>query len=296
MNQQQADKMRSGQGFIAALDQSGGSTPKALVQYGIEENSYSSEREMFDLIHQMRSRIITSPAFNGDRILAAILFEQTMDREIGGEPTASFLWERKRVVPILKIDKGLAEVADGVQLMKPIPALDELLARAVEHKIFGTKERSVIGAASPAGIAAVVQQQFELADQVLASGLVPILEPEVTISIPDKAEAEVILLDVITAHLDDIPEGTQVMVKLSLPTIANHYRPLIEHPRVMRVVALSGGYSRSEADALLAQNTGLVASFSRALTEGLSVDQTDTEFNTTLDEAIVSIYEASVAG
>jgi fructose-bisphosphate aldolase class I len=251
---------------------------------------------MFDLIHQMRSRIITSPAFNGDRILAAILFEQTMDREIGGEPAASFLWERKRVVPILKIDKGLAEVADGVQLMEPIPALDDLLARAVDHKIFGTKERSVIGAASPAGIAAVVQQQFELADQVLASGLVPILEPEVTISIPDKAEAEVILLDVITAHLDDIPEGTQVMLKLSLPTIANHYRPLIEHPRVMRVVALSGGYSRSEADALLAQNTGLVASFSRALTEGLSVDQTDTEFNTTLDEAIQSIYEASVAG
>jgi fructose-bisphosphate aldolase class I len=296
LNQQQADKMRSGQGFIAALDQSGGSTPKALVQYGIEENSYSSEREMFDLIHQMRSRIITSPAFNGDRILAAILFEQTMDREIAGEPAASFLWERKRVVPILKIDKGLAEVADGVQLMEPIPALDDLLARAVDHKIFGTKERSVIGAASPAGIAAVVQQQFELADQVLASGLVPILEPEVTISIPDKAEAEVILLDVITAHLDDIPEGTQVMLKLSLPTIANHYRPLIEHPRVMRVVALSGGYSRSEADALLAQNTGLVASFSRALTEGLSVDQTDTEFNTTLDEAIQSIYEASVAG
>jgi fructose-bisphosphate aldolase class I len=296
LNQQQADKMRSGQGFIAALDQSGGSTPKALVQYGIEENSYSSEREMFDLIHQMRSRIITSPAFNGDRILAAILFEQTMDREIGGEPAASFLWERKRVVPILKIDKGLAEVADGVQLMEPIPALDDLLARAVDHKIFGTKERSVIGAASPAGIAAVVQQQFELADQVLASGLVPILEPEVTISIPDKAEAEVILLDVITAHLDDIHEGTQVMLKLSLPTIANHYRPLIEHPRVMRVVALSGGYSRSEADALLAQNTGLVASFSRALTEGLSVDQTDTEFNTTLDEAIQSIYEASVAG
>ncbi|MDT5174201.1 MAG: fructose-bisphosphate aldolase, class [Mycobacterium sp.] len=288
--------MRSGQGFIAALDQSGGSTPKALVQYGIEENSYSSEREMFDLIHQMRSRIITSPAFNGDRILAAILFEQTMDREIGGEPAASFLWERKRVVPILKIDKGLAEVADGVQLMEPIPALDDLLARAVDHKIFGTKERSVIGAASPAGIAAVVQQQFELADQVLASGLVPILEPEVTISIPDKAEAEIILFDVITSHLDDIPEGTQVMLKLSLPTIANHYRPLIEHPRVMRVVALSGGYSRSEADALLAQNTGLVASFSRALTEGLSVDQTDTEFNTTLDEAIQSIYEASVAG
>lgn len=288
--------MRSGAGFIAALDQSGGSTPKALVQYGIKESSYSSEQEMFYLIHQMRSRIITSPAFNGDRILAAILFEQTMDREIDGEPSASFLWQRKGVVPILKIDKGLAEVADGVALMKPIPALDDLLARAVQHGIFGTKERSVIGAASPAGIAAVVDQQFELAGQVLASGLVPILEPEVTISIPDKAEAEVILRDVFMAHLDAIPDGTQVMLKLSLPTNANYYRPLIEHPRVMRVVALSGGYSRAEADALLAQNTGLVASFSRALTEGLSVDQTDTEFNAMLDEAIQSIYEASVAG
>ena len=296
MNQKQADKMRSGKGFIAALDQSGGSTPKALALYGIKESSYSSEQQMFDLIHQMRSRIITSPAFNGERILAAILFEQTMDREIGGVPSASFLWERKGVVPFLKIDKGLTEVADGVQLMKPIPGLDDLLARAVQHGIFGTKERSVIGAASRAGIAAIVDQQFEVADRVLASGLIPILEPEVTISIPDKAQAEAVLRDVITAHLDDIPDGTQVMLKLSLPTIANYYRPLIEHPKVMRVVALSGGYSRAEADALLAENTGLIASFSRALTEGLSAEQTDTEFNATLDRAIQSIYEASTAG
>jgi len=296
VNHQQADKMRSGKGFIAALDQSGGSTPKALLQYGIEESSYSSEHQMFDLIHQMRARIIASPAFNGDRILAAILFEQTMDREIDGGPSARFLWERKGVVPLLKIDKGLTDVADGVQLMKPIPGLDDLLTRAVQHGIFGTKERSVIGAASPGGIKAIVDQQFELADQVLSHGLIPILEPEVTISIPDKAPAEAILRDVITAHLDDIPDGTQVMLKLSLPTVTNYYRPLIEHPRVMRVVALSGGYSRAEADALLAQNTGLIASFSRALTEGLSAGQSDTEFNATLDRAIQSIYEASTAG
>jgi fructose-bisphosphate aldolase, class I len=295
LNQQQADKMRSGKGFIAALDQSGGSTPKALLSYGIEESSYSSEQQMFDLIHQMRSRIITSPVFNGDRILAAILFEQTMDREIEGEPSASFLWQRKGVVPILKIDKGLTDVADGVQLMKPIPGLDDLLTRAVQHGIFGTKERSVIGAASPAGIAAIVDQQFEVADRVLSSGLIPILEPEVTISIPDKEQAEAILREVITGHLDEISDGTQVMLKLSLPTIANYYRPLIEHPRVMRVVALSGGYSRAEADALLAENTGLIASFSRALTEGLSAEQSDTEFNATLDRAIQSIYEASTA-
>jgi fructose-bisphosphate aldolase class I len=296
VNQQQADKMRSGKGFIAALDQSGGSTPKALLLYGIQETAYSSDEQMFDLIHQMRARIITSPAFNGDRILAAILFEQTMDREIAGQPSASFLWERKDVVPFLKIDKGLNEAADGVQLMKPIPGLDDLLARAVQHGIFGTKERSVISAASPAGIKAIVDQQFELADQVLSSGLIPILEPEVTISIPDKAEAEAILRDAITAHLDDIPDGTQVMLKLSLPTVANYYRSLIEHPKVLRVVALSGGYSRDEADALLAKNTGLIASFSRALTEGLSAEQSDAEFNATLDRAIQSIYDASTAG
>jgi fructose-bisphosphate aldolase, class I len=295
-NQQQADRMTSGKGFIAALDQSGGSTPKALRLYGIEEDAYSSEEEMFDLIHQMRSRIITSPAFTGDRVLAAILFEQTMDREIGGQPSTTYLWETKGVVPILKIDKGLVEESDGVQLMKPIPGLDELLERAVRTGVFGTKERSVIGGANPKGIAAAVAQQFEVARQVLSHGLVPILEPEVTISISDKAEAEGILRDEITKQLDSVPEGQRVMLKLSLPTEVNFYRPLIEHPKVMRVVALSGGYSREEANDLLAKNTGLIASFSRALTEGLTVDQSDEQFNATLDKAIQSIYDASVAG
>ena len=283
------------QGFHRPLDQSGGSTPKALRLYGIEESAYSSEQEMFDLIHQMRARIITSQAFNGDRVLAAILFEQTMDREIGDKPSAAFLWENKGVVPFLKIDKGLEDAADGVQLMKPIPGLDDLLDRAVQHGIFGTKERSVIGAANPAGIAAIVAQQFDVARQVLSHGLIPILEPEVTISIPDKAQAEDILSDVVTAHLDDVPDGAQVLLKLSLPTKPNHYRALIAHPKVMRVVALSGGYSRDEADALLAENTGLIASFSRALTEGLSAQQSDAEFNAALDHAIQSIYEASTS-
>lgn len=296
VNLQQADRMTSGRGFIAALDQSGGSTPKALKLYGIDETAYSSEQEMFDLIHQMRTRIITSPVFGGDRVLAAILFEQTMDREIDGKPSAAYLWEDKGIVPILKIDKGLADAALGVQVMKPIPGLDELLDRAVQHGIFGTKERSVIGAANPAGITAIVEQQFKVAGQVLAHGLVPILEPEVTISIEDKAQAEDILRDVLTTHLDGLPEGTRVMLKLSIPTQANHYLPLIEHPRVMRVVALSGGYSRDEADALLAQNTGLIASFSRALTEGLTAGQSDAAFNTTLDHTIESIYQASNAG
>lgn len=295
-NDKQADRMTFGQGFIAALDQSGGSTPKALHQYGISEDAYSSETEMFDLIHEMRSRIITSPAFTGDRVLAAILFEQTMDRDIEGRPSTAYLWETKGVVPILKIDKGLAAASDGVQLMKPMPGLDELLERAVSKGVFGTKERSVIGRASPDGIAAVVAQQFEVARQVLRHGLVPILEPEVTISIPDKAAAEAILRDEIIKQLDTVPEGQRVMVKLSLPSEVNYYRPLMEHPKVMRVVALSGGYSREEANELLAKNTGLIASFSRALTEGLSVDQTDEEFNATLDKAIQSIYDASVAG
>lgn len=288
--------MTSGKGFIAALDQSGGSTPKALRLYGIEEDSYSTDAEMFDLIHEMRSRIVTSPVFGADRILGAILFEQTMDREIGGRPSASYLWEAKGVVPFLKIDKGLADAADGVQLMKPLPDLDELLARAVSNGVFGTKERSVIGAADAAGITAIVGQQFDVAHQVLSHGLVPILEPEVTVTIPDKADAEDILLDRIGSHLDDIPEGRRVMLKLSLPTVANHYRALIEHPKVMRVVALSGGYSRDEADELLAQNTGLIASFSRALTEGLSAQQSDAEFDDALGAAIQSIYDASVAG
>jgi fructose-bisphosphate aldolase, class I len=295
-NQQQTERMSSGKGFIAALDQSGGSTPKALALYGIDEGSYSSDAEMFDLIHQMRARIITSPAFGADRILAAILFEQTMDRDIEGTPSASYLWSDKGVVPILKIDKGLADAADGVQLMKPIPGLADLLDRAVQKGIFGTKERSVIGAANAAGVAAIVDQQFEVAEQVLSHGLVPILEPEVTVTIADKADAEALLLEAITTRLADLPDDRQVMLKVSLPTVDNLYRPLIEHPRVLRVVALSGGYSRDEADALLARNGGLIASFSRALTEGLSAQQSDEEFDRTLGTAITSIYEASVAG
>jgi len=296
MDQTQADRMTSGKGFIAALDQSGGSTPKALRLYGIDENSYSSDAQMFDLIHEMRSRIITSPVFGGDRILASILFEETMDRDIGGKPSVNYLWEDKGVVPFLKIDKGLADEADGVQLMKPIPGLDDLLARAVQKGIFGTKERSVIGAANAAGIAANVAQQFDVAHQVLSHGLIPIIEPEVTVTISDKAEAEAILLDEITAHLDGIRDGQRVMLKISLPTVANLYEPLTKHPRVMRVVALSGGYSRDEADALLAENTGVIASFSRALTEGLSAQQSDREFDATLDKSIQSIYDASVSG
>src|SRR6201993_1590438 len=295
-NQQQADRMTSGKGFIAALDQSGGSTPKALRLYGIEEDAYSSEEEMFDLIHQMRSRIVAPPLFTGDRVLAAILFEQTMDREIEGVPSTTYLWETKGVVPILKIDKGLAEASDEVRRRKPMLGLDELLERAVRKGVFGTKERSVIGGANADGIAAVVAQQFEVAHQVLSHGLVPIIEPEVTISISDKAQAEDILSDEITKQLETVPNGKRVMLKLSLPSEDNHYRPLVEHPRVMRVLALSGGYSREEADKLLAQNTGVIASFSRALTEGLTVDQSDEQFNATLDKAIQSIYDASVAG
>jgi fructose-bisphosphate aldolase class I len=295
-NHTQADRMTSGKGFIAALDQSGGSTPKALRLYGIEDSSYAGDAEMFDLIHEMRTRIVTSPVFGGDRILGAILFEETMDREIGGKPSASYLWEDKGVVPFLKIDKGLADATDGVQLMKPLPDLDDLLARAVCNGIFGTKERSVIGGADAVGIAAIVEQQFDVAHQVLSHGLIPILEPEVTVTISDKAQAEDILLDQIGKHLDGIPEGQRVMLKISLPTVANHYRVLIEHPRIMRVVALSGGYSRDEADALLAQNAGLIASFSRALTEGLSAQQSDEQFDETLGAAIQSIYDASIAG
>jgi fructose-bisphosphate aldolase class I len=288
--------MTRGEGFIAALDQSGGSTPKALRQYGVDESAYSSDAEMFDLIHAMRARIATAPAFSGDKVIGAILFEQTMDREIAGKPAAQFLWEDRRVVPFLKIDKGLEAEADGVQLMKPMPGLDALLARAVDKGIFGTKERSVIGAANPAGVAAVLDQQFDVAGQVLAHGLMPIIEPEVTISIPDKAAAEELLRDGILARLDGLEPGQQVMLKLTLPTEANLYRPLVDHPRVMRVVALSGGYSRDEACARLARNTGIIASFSRALTEGLSAQQPDAEFNATLARAIDAIHAASVAG
>ena len=296
MNQDMATQAAKKDGFIAALDQSGGSTPKALKLYGIDEGAWSSDAEMFDLVHQMRARIIKSPAFTGEKVMGAILFEQTMDRDIDGTPTAQYLWEKRHVVPFLKIDQGLAEATDGVKLMKPMPDLDALLKRAVAKGIFGTKERSVIDAANPKGIAAVVAQQFEVARQVLAHGLVPIIEPEVTISIPDKSEAEDILLVEILKHLDDLPENKQVMLKLTLPTKPNLYKPLIDHPRVMRVVALSGGYSRADANEKLKQNDGMIASFSRALTEGLSARQSDGEFNAALGAAIDSIFEASRAG
>ncbi|WP_397542231.1 fructose bisphosphate aldolase [Roseovarius salis] len=294
--QDQVTKIRTGNGFIAALDQSGGSTPKALRLYGIDEDQYSGEAQMFDLIHEMRSRIVQSPAFTGDHILGAILFEQTMDREIGGKPSARYLWEERGVVPFLKVDKGLAEDHDGVRLMKPNPGLADLLVRANAAGIFGTKMRSVIDAASPSGIASVVGQQFEIAGEILDAGLVPIIEPEVTISIADKHEAEDLLLAEITRHLDALPADREVMLKLTLPETDNHYKTLVDHPRVMRVVALSGGYARDEANARLARNTGMVASFSRALTEGLSARQNDEEFDRALKEAIESIHAASVSG
>ncbi|MGE0500972.1 MAG: fructose bisphosphate aldolase [Rhizobiaceae bacterium] len=282
-------------GFIAALDQSGGSTPKALKLYGVDEGAWSNDAEMFDLVHQMRTRIIKSPAFTGDKVMGAILFEQTMDRDIDGTPTAQYLWEKRGVVPFLKVDQGLADAKDGVKLMKPMPDLDALLKRAAAKRVFGTKMRSVIDAANPQGIAAVVDQQFEVGGRILAHGLVPIIEPEVTISIPDKAEAEDILLEEIRKHLDGVAAGKQIMLKLTLPTKANLYRPLIDDPRVMRVVALSGGYSRDDANAKLRQNAGMIASFSRALTEGLSARQSDAEFDAALASAIDSIFEASRA-
>jgi fructose-bisphosphate aldolase class I len=282
-------------GFIAALDQSGGSTPKALKLYGVDESAWSSEAEMFDLVHAMRTRIIKSPAFTGDKVMGAILFEQTMDRDIDGTPTAKYLWEERGVVPFLKVDKGLADEQDGVKLMKPMPDLDALLQRAVANGVFGTKMRSVVDAANPKGIAAVVDQQFEVGRQILGHGLVPIIEPEVTISIPDKAEAEDILLAELTRHLDGVPAGKTIMLKLTLPTQANLYKPLIDDPRVLRVVALSGGYSRDDANARLRENTGMIASFSRALTEGLSARQSDAEFDAALAAAIDSIFEASRA-
>jgi fructose-bisphosphate aldolase, class I len=296
MNNEMATQAASKDGFIAALDQSGGSTPKALKLYGIDESGWSSEAEMFDLVHAMRARIIKSPAFTGDKVMGAILFEQTMDRDIDGTPTAHYLWEKRGVVPFLKVDKGLAEEKDGVKLMKPMPDLDALLERAVSKGVFGTKMRSVIDAANPKGIAAIVEQQFEVGKKILEHGLVPILEPEVTISIPDKAEAEDILLAEIQKHLDAVPAGKQIMLKLTLPTKPNLYKPLIDDPRVMRVVALSGGYSREEANEKLARNKGMIASFSRALTEGLSAQQSDAEFDAALGSAIDSIFEASRAG
>ena len=296
MNKEMTAQAAHKDGFIAALDQSGGSTPKALKLYGVDESAWSNEAEMFDLVHKMRTRIIKSPAFTGDKVMGAILFEQTMDRDIDGTPTAKYLWENRHVVPFLKVDKGLADEKDGVKLMKPIPGLDALLKRAVDKGIFGTKMRSVIDAANPKGIAAVVDQQFELGRQILAHGLVPIIEPEVTISIPDKAAAEDILLAEIRKHLDTVPAGKQIMLKLTLPEKPNLYKPLIADPRVLRVVALSGGYSREEANDRLRQNTGMIASFSRALTEGLSAGQSDAEFDAKLAAAIDSIVEASRAG
>lgn len=292
--EQMRAKMGSGRGFIAALDQSGGSTPGALAHYGIPADAYSSDDEMFDLVHQMRTRVMTSSSFTGEKILAAILFEDTMDRQVDGRPTCEYLWHVKQVVPILKVDKGLADESDGVRLMKPIPGLDDLLHRALANGVFGTKMRSVIRMADSAGVDAIVDQQFEVAHQILDAGLVPIIEPEVDIHSPEKGDAEVKLRDAIVAHLDDLGSGQQVMLKLTLPSIDGFYSELIADPRILRVVALSGGYSREQADELLARNPGLIASFSRALLEGLSVDQSDQQFNDTLAASIDSIYRASI--
>jgi len=283
-------------GFIAALDQSGGSTPKALGLYGVTEDAWSTEDEMFDIIHQMRARIIKSPAFTGSKVIGAILFERTMDGEIDGTPTAEYLWNECGVVPFLKVDKGLADSENGVKVMKPMPDLDALLEKGVSKGIFGTKMRSVIDAANPTGIAAIVAQQFDVGRQILGHGLVPIIEPEVTISIADKAAAEDILLAELTKHLDALPADQQVMLKLTLPEKDNLYKPLVDHPRVMRVVALSGGYSREEACARLGRQTGMIASFSRALSEGLSAQQSDDQFNATLAGSIDNICTASSAG
>ena len=293
MNSEQFERVRTGEGFIAALDQSGGSTPKALKLYGIDESTYSGDDEMFGLMHQMRSRMITSPAFNGDRVLGAILFEGTMDREIDGRGSADYLWSVKHVVPFLKVDKGLVDEADGVQVMKAMPGLDDLLARARDKGVFGTKMRSVIKHADSAGIDAVVAQQFEVGRQILAAGLMPIIEPEVDINSTTKQEAEALLKSAIVAQLDQQPADQPVMLKLTLPSIDDFYLDLVQHPRVLRVVALSGGYSRDVANARLARNHGVIASFSRALTEGLSAQQSDDEFNATIDAAIASIFAAS---
>lgn len=293
MDQTQLHKIESAPGFIAALDQSGGSTPRALEVYGIDKSAYSGDDEMYDLVHAMRTRIVTSPSFGGDRILGAILFEMTMDREIEGLGSAEYLWNKKNVVAFLKVDKGLADEADGTQVMKPIPDLDSLLERAVGHGVFGTKMRSVIKQADAKGVDAVVDQQFAIGRQILGAGLVPIIEPEVDIKCPEKAEAENLLLAAITAQLDALGDGQRVMLKLTPPETDDHYAPLVAHPGVLRVVALSGGYSREEANARLARQHGVVASFSRALTEGLSVDQSDEEFDAVLDTSIASIFAAS---
>jgi fructose-bisphosphate aldolase class I len=293
LKEQQQRKIKMQPGFLAALDQSGGSTPKALVAYGLKENAWSNEEQMFGLVHQMRTRVITSPSFNGDRILGAILFEGTMDRDIQGQATADYLWNVKRVVPILKVDKGLANEADGVQLMKPIPGLDVLLKRANTKNIFGTKMRSVIKQANAAGVKAIVRQQFEVGAQIIAAGLVPIIEPEVDIHCPDKSGAEALLKAGISEHLNALPAGQLVMLKLTLPEKDDLYQDFVKHPKVLKVVALSGGYSLEEADERLRRNHGVVASFSRALLDSLKAQQSEVEFNGELDSVIQSIYEAS---
>ncbi len=295
MQKEQFERMKNEQGFIAALDQSGGSTPTALQLYGIAPDAYSGEDEMFDLVHEMRTRLMTSPAFNSDSILGAILFEQTMDRKVEDLYTADYLWEKKGVVPFLKVDKGLAEETDGVQLMKPNPNLDELLQRANERHIFGTKMRSLIKEANPEAIKKVVDQQFEVGKQIISAGLVPIIEPEVDINSKDKEKSEALLKDAILTQLDNLSESDNVILKLSIPTIDNFYKELINHPRVIRVVALSGGYTREKANEALTHNHGLIASFSRALSEGLSASQSDDEYNDLLKESIKQIYDASIA-
>jgi fructose-bisphosphate aldolase class I len=294
MNADQLEKVRAGKGFIAALDQSGGSTPKALKLYGIDESEYSGDDQMFDLVHAMRTRIVTSPAFTGERVLGAILFEMTMDREFAGKGAAEYLWTEKNVVPFLKVDKGLADEENGAQVMKPMPGLDELLARAKAKGVFGTKMRSVVKQADAAGVDAVVRQQFEVGKQILAAGLVPIIEPEVDIKCPEKEKAEDLLRASITEQLDDLREDQLVMLKLTLPEVDDFYAPLVEHANILKVVALSGGYSREESNQRLAKQHGVIASFSRALTEGLTAQQTDDQFNAMLDAAIQSIYEASI--
>ncbi|NBD27439.1 fructose bisphosphate aldolase [Paenibacillus glycinis] len=294
MNTKQLERVQTGKGFIAALDQSGGSTPKALLQYGIQENSYSNEEEMYALVHEMRTRIIKSPAFDSRHILGAILFENTMDRSIDGQYTADYLWDKKGIVPFLKVDQGLADAENGVQLMKPIPGLDELLTRAVDRHIFGTKMRSVIKEANPAGIKKVVEQQFALGKQIAARGLVPIIEPEVDIHSADKEASEKLLKDEILAHLSALDKDVKIMLKLSIPTENDFYRELLEDPHVVRVVALSGGYSQAEANDKLTHNRGLIASFSRALSQGLTAGQSDEAFNAMLGKSIQDIYAASI--
>ena len=293
MNEQQLEKFRNETGFIAALDQSGGSTPKALLAYGVEESEYSGDEEMFDKVHEMRSRIMTSPAFTGERVMGAILFEMTMDRQVLGQDTGDYLWNEKGVVPFIKVDKGLADEENGAQVMKPIPGLDDLLSRSVEKNMFGTKMRSVVKMANQAGVDAVVAQQFEIGHQIIGHGLVPIIEPEVDINSPEKAAAEEMLRASILEHANQLSSDQLIMLKLTLPEEANFYADLIAHPQVVKVVALSGGYSRDEANRRLSENTGMIASFSRALAEGLSAKQSDDEFNATIDATIQAIYDAS---